>query len=281
MRAAAVVRRSSTRALSTSAAACQKLHTASQPLRIAAYPGDGIGVDVTTEAFRLIEHVQSAVGGFKVEPTWYDWNSGSYFDTHGVAAPADMIATLRQFDAVFLGAVGWPEKQADHVTLEPLIRMRQAFDLYACVRPARTFPGVPMPLARGQSIDMVVVRENSEGEYVHAGGRHARGQPAEVAVQTAVHTRRGVERAIRFGLELARSPTRRGKLTLITKSNAMVHSMVMWDEACMPLILTLSRTLPLPLPPTLTLTLTLTLTRGASMSCCRAAPRSARWEAEP
>ena len=138
-----------------------------------------------------------------------------------------------------------------------------------------------MPLARGQSIDMVVVRENSEGEYVHAGGRHARGQPAEVAVQTAVHTRRGVERAIRFGLELARSPTRRGKLTLITKSNAMVHSMVMWDEACMPLILTLTRTLPLPLPPTLTLTLTLTLTRGASTSCCRAAPRSARWEAEP
>ena len=104
MRAAAdVVRRSSTRALSTSAAACQKLHTTSQPLRIAAYPGDGIGVDVTTEAFRLIEHVQSAVGGFKVEPTWYGWNSGSYFDTHGVAAPSDMIATLRPFDAVFLG----------------------------------------------------------------------------------------------------------------------------------------------------------------------------------
>ena len=111
MRAAAdVVRRSSTRALSTPAAARQKLHAASQPLRIAsqplriaAYPGDGIGVDVTTEAFRLIEHVQSAVGGFKVEPTWYGWNSGSYFDTHGVAAPPDMIATLRPFDAVFLG----------------------------------------------------------------------------------------------------------------------------------------------------------------------------------
>ena len=110
MRAAAdVVRRSSTRALSTSAAVRQKLHaasplrTTSQPLRIAAYPGDGIGVDVTTEAFRLIEHVQSAVGGFKVEPTWYGWNSGSYFDTHGVAAPSDMIATLRPFDAVFLG----------------------------------------------------------------------------------------------------------------------------------------------------------------------------------
>ena len=104
MRAAAdVVRRSSTRALSTPAAVRQKLHAASQPLRIAAYPGDGIGVDVTTEAFRLIEHVQSTVGGFKVEPTWYGWNSGSYFDTHGVAAPSDMIATLRQFDAVFLG----------------------------------------------------------------------------------------------------------------------------------------------------------------------------------
>eukprot|EP00964_Phaeocystis_antarctica_P070543 scaffold42963_cov53-Phaeocystis_antarctica.AAC.1 len=111
MRAAAdVVRRSSTRALSTSAAVRQKLRTtsqplriASQPLRIAAYPGDGIGVDVTTEAFRLIEHVQSAVGGFAVEPTWYGWNSGSYFDTHGVAAPSDMIATLRPFDAVFLG----------------------------------------------------------------------------------------------------------------------------------------------------------------------------------
>ena len=200
------------------------------PLRIAVYPGDGIGVDVTRAAFTLLEHAETRLGGFKLDPTWYDWNSGDYYDAHGKACPDDMVQTLRGYDAVFLGAVGWPERQPDHITLEPLIRMRQAFDLFACMRPARTFAGVPKPLARGADIDMLVVRENSEGEYAHAGGRLRRGEPSEVAVQTAVHTRRGVERALRFGFERARGADRRGKLTMVTKSNAQAHSMTLWDD---------------------------------------------------
>ena len=210
------------------ALSCRTL--SSRPIRVAVYPGDGIGVDVTKQALRVIEHVESAIGGFKIEPTWMPWNSGDYFDTHGKAAPDDMINTLRGFDAIFLGAVGWPEKRPDHETLEPLIRMRQSFDQFACVRPARTFDGVPMPLAAQNTIDMVVVRENSEGEYVNAGGRFAQGKPNEVAMQTAVHTRAGVERALRYGFALARSPGRRHKLTLITKSNAQRFGMTLWDD---------------------------------------------------
>lgn len=118
----------------------------------------------------------------------------------------------------------------DHVTLEPLIRMRQAFDQFACVRPARSYSGVPTPLAANPTIDMIVVRENSEGEYVNNGGRFSQGQPNEVAIQTAVHTRKGVERVLRHGFELAMKPERRQKLTMVTKSNAQRYAMVMWDD---------------------------------------------------
>jgi tartrate dehydrogenase/decarboxylase/D-malate dehydrogenase len=108
--------------------------------------------------------------------------------------------------------------------------MRQAFDQFACVRPARTYPGVPMPLRANPTVDMVVVRENSEGEYVDNGGRFSRGRPNEVAVQSAVHTRAGVERVLRHGFELAMLPERRGKLTMVTKSNAQKYAMVLWDD---------------------------------------------------
>src|SRR5262245_45279374 len=151
----------------------------------------------------------------------------AYYDEHGRVAPEDFLTTLRGFDAIFLGAVGWPARLPDHVTLAPLIRLRQTFDLYACVRPARTFPGVPSPLRTEQPIDLVVVRENSEGEYVDNGGVTARGTPDEVAIQSAVHTRRGVERILRFSFDLAR--TRRRRLTMITKSNAQRFAYVLWD----------------------------------------------------
>ncbi len=128
----------------------------------------------------------------------------------------------------FLGALGWPQRLADHITLAPLVRMRQEFDQYACVRPARLLPGVRSPLATPGTIDMVVIRENSEGEYVTCGGRFKQGQPDEFAVQTSLHSRKGVERVLRFGFDLAR--TRRKKLTMITKSNALKFGMVMWDE---------------------------------------------------
>src|SRR5262245_21461059 len=152
----------------------------------------------------------------------------AYYDEHGRVAPEDFLETLRGFDAMFLGAVGWPARLPDHVTLAPLIRLRQAFDLYACVRPARTFPGVPGPLRDSRPIDLVIVRENSEGEYLDNGGTFAAGSPHEVALQTAVHSRRGVERILRFSFDLARR--RRRKLTMITKSNAQRHAYVLWDR---------------------------------------------------
>ena len=152
----------------------------------------------------------------------------AHYDRHGSVAPDDFLTTLRPFDAIFLGAVGWPARLPDHVTLAPLIRLRQAFDLYACVRPARTFPGVPHPLRSDEPIDLVVIRENSEGEYVNNGGVLAEGTPDEVAVQSAVHTRRGVERILRFAFELAQ--TRRRRLTMITKSNAQRFAYVLWDR---------------------------------------------------
>jgi tartrate dehydrogenase/decarboxylase/D-malate dehydrogenase len=146
---------------------------------------------------------------------------------HGVTAPPDYLDTLRGFDAIFLGALGDPQRIPDHITLAPLVQIRQTFDQYACVRPARLFEGVPSPLAGAPPVDMVVLRENSEGEYVDNGGRFRVGTPEEVALQTSVHTRRGVERILRFGFDLAR--TRRNHLTMITKSNAQKYSFVMWD----------------------------------------------------
>src|SRR3990170_6635646 len=126
--------------------------------RIALYPGDGIGPEVTDAAVTVLSAVAKRAG-FRVDFERFDWGV-THYDLHGRVVPEDFLATLRRFDAIFLGAVGWPARLPDHVTLAPLIRLRQAFDLYACTRPARTFPGVPGPLRSGVSIDLVVVREN-------------------------------------------------------------------------------------------------------------------------
>ncbi len=195
--------------------------------RIALYPGDGIGSEVVDATVVVLDATARKLGGFQLAYQSFDWGI-AYYDKHGRVAPEDFLTTLKAFDAIFLGAVGWPARLPDHVTLVPLITMRQSFDLYACVRPARTFPGVPHPLRSDQPIDVVVVRENSEGEYTDNGGFFATGTPNEVALQTAVHTRRGVERILRFAFALAR--TRRKKLTMITKSNAQKYSYVLWDR---------------------------------------------------
>jgi tartrate dehydrogenase/decarboxylase/D-malate dehydrogenase len=195
--------------------------------RIALYPGDGIGPEVLDASLAVVEAAQRVAGRFHLHTERFDWGMAHY-GRHGRVAPEDFLATLRGFDAVLLGALGWPERLPDSVTLAPLIQLRQAFGLYANVRPARTFRGVHGPLRSRRPVDLVVVRENSEGEYVDNGGTLAAGTPDEVAIQSAVHTRRGIERILRFAFALAR--TRSRKLAMITKSNAQRHAYGLWDR---------------------------------------------------
>jgi tartrate dehydrogenase/decarboxylase/D-malate dehydrogenase len=182
---------------------------------------------VTHEAVRALRAAETRLGGFALELTDLPWGA-AYHAAHGAVAPTDYLEQLRGFDAILLGAVGMPALLPDALTLEPLVTIRQAFDQYVCLRPARLMAGVRSPLARPGAIDFLVLRENSEGEYLRVGGRAKQGTPDELAIQTAVHTRKGVERALRFGFEQARR--RRRKLTMITKSNALVYGMTLWDE---------------------------------------------------
>lgn len=194
--------------------------------RIALYPGDGIGLEVTPEAMK-IARAAAKKHGFRLSAEEFDWGH-RHWRKNGRVVPGDFIERLRGFDAIFLGALGDPENLPDHLTLEPLLRIRQEFDQYACVRPARSLPGVRLPLAGAGKIDLVVIRENSEGEYINSGGLAFPGQPGETALQTAVHTRRGVTRILRYAFETAAGYRRR--LTMATKSNALPWSMVLWDS---------------------------------------------------
>lgn len=194
--------------------------------RIALYPGDGIGPEVLDQALRVLDVAQDRFG-FRIDTTRFPWG-GDYYVEHGCVSPPDFLEVLRPFDAIFLGALGDPHRIPDHITLDPLMRMRQGFDQYACLRPCRLFQGIPSPLTKPGKIDFVVVRENSEGEYSICGGRVRQGAAEEVAVQSAVHTRRGVERILRFGFNLAMR--RRRRLTMITKSNALRFGMTLWDD---------------------------------------------------
>lgn len=196
---------------------------------IALYPGDGIGPEVTEQAVRVLHAVAAKQGDFKFDMTEFPWGA-DYYEETGRVMPEDFLEILKPFDAIFLGAVGWPEKLPDHVTLEPLVKIRQSFDQYACMRPAKLYPGVRGPLhgKTPEDIDMMVIRENSEGEYVNSGSRFKVGQPEEFALQSAIHTRRGIERILRFGFDMARQRSKR--LTMITKSNALGYAYVLWDE---------------------------------------------------
>ncbi|MBI3852739.1 MAG: tartrate dehydrogenase [Verrucomicrobia bacterium] len=197
--------------------------------KIAVYPGDGIGPEVVDEAVRISEAVQNQTGEFILRLTRLTWGA-DYWKATGQVVPDNFLEILKPFDAIFFGAAGDPMRIPDHITLEPLVHIRQEFDQYACVRPARLYRGVTSPLVikTSSEIDFVVVRENSEGEYVNMGGRFKVGHPEELALQTAVHTRRGIERILRFGFHLAQ--TRRRRLTMITKSNAQRYAFVLWDE---------------------------------------------------
>jgi tartrate dehydrogenase/decarboxylase/D-malate dehydrogenase len=195
--------------------------------RIASIPGDGIGVEVIAEGERVLAAL-AAHEGFALEFTHFDWSSARYRRT-GRYFPEGGLEELRRHDAIFFGAVGSPDVP-DHVSLWELrLAICQGFDLYANVRPARLLPGIRSPLVRGAEIDWVIVRENTEGEYSGAGGRVHRGLAEELALEVSAFTRRGVERIHRFAFALARSRPRR-HLTLVTKSNAQRHGMVLWDE---------------------------------------------------
>lgn len=193
------------------------------PHKIALIPGDGIGVDVTNAAFEVAQKAapDTLIG------TTFPW-SCAYYHEHGRMMPEDGIDTLRGFDAIFLGAVGWPAEVPDSVSLHGLLLpIRKAFVQYANIRPHRLLKGVDGPLRKSE-FDILCIRENTEGEYSGAGGRAHVGTPDEVAVETSIFTRTGVERILRFGFEQARK--RSGRLASVTKSNAQRHSMVFWDE---------------------------------------------------
>lgn len=194
---------------------------------IACFPGDGIGPEVLAEAVRVLTAVEQIAGGFHFEFLSLPWGSDYYFE-HGEVVPTDYLEQLARHDAILLGALGDPHRLPDSLTLRPLVQIRQRFDQYVCMRPAVTWPGVKLPLAACPKIDLVVLRENSEGEYVACGGRAKQNEPEEIAIQTAVHTRKGVERILRFGFELAKD--RRMHLTMITKSNALIYGMTLWDD---------------------------------------------------
>jgi tartrate dehydrogenase/decarboxylase/D-malate dehydrogenase len=202
-----------------------------QTLTIAAIAGDGVGQEVVPQAKRVLEKAAR-----KHDLTFafqdFDWGASHYF-RWGEMMPSGALDLLQSCDAILLGAVGHPDIP-DHTTLNGLLLpIRRAFDQYANVRPAYLYPGVKSPLAgrEGGQIDMVVVRENTEGEYAQVGGFVYMAQPEEVAIQTSVFTRRGVERVVRYAFELAVKRGKKMRVTSITKSNAQGYGMGLWDRA--------------------------------------------------
>lgn len=198
--------------------------------QIACIPGDGIGKEVVPAGQAVLAALAAAQGGFRFDFTAFDWG-GDYFRQHGVMMPEDGLQALRGMDAILFGSAGDPHIP-DHITLWGLrLKICQGFDQYANVRPTRILPGIDAPLKRctAKDLDWVIVRENSEGEYSGVGGRAHQGHPIEVATDVSMMTRAGVERIMRYAFRLAQSRPRK-LLTVVTKSNAQRHAMVMWDE---------------------------------------------------
>ncbi len=197
---------------------------------IACIPGDGIGPEVIEAGKLVLQAAAELDGGFRLQFDGFPWGC-EYYLQHGEMMPADGLKILEGHDAIYLGAVGFPTVP-DHISLWGLlIPIRQGFDQYVNLRPIRLFPGVSCPLKdKGpEDIDFVCVRENSEGEYAGVGGRLHKGTPDEVALQTSVFTRKGVERVMRYSFDLAMRQERK-ELVSATKSNALNYSMVFWDE---------------------------------------------------
>jgi tartrate dehydrogenase/decarboxylase / D-malate dehydrogenase len=198
--------------------------------RLAVIAGDGIGPEVVPEGLAAVRRAGDVTGSFGIEPIDFPWSCGWYLE-HGAMMPTDGLARLADSDAIYLGAVGLPDAVPDHVSLWGLLLpIRQGFDQYINLRPCALLEGIPSPLAgRGPAdIDILCIRENTEGEYSGIGGRFHRGAPEEVALQTSVYTRRGVERVVRYAFE--RAMARRKRLASATKSNALQYTAVLWDE---------------------------------------------------
>lgn len=198
--------------------------------KLAAIPGDGIGPEVIDAGIEVLKALQACRGDFQISVQHFDWGS-DYYRRNGRMMPENGLDQIRNMDAIYFGSAGDPDVP-DHITLWGLrLAICQGFDQYANVRPARVLPGVSCPLAGygPGDFDWVIVRENSEGEYAGVGGRAHQGHDAEVGMDVAVFTRSGVERIARFAFDLARTRPRK-LLTMVTKSNAQRHGMVMWDS---------------------------------------------------
>lgn len=202
-----------------------------QSYRIAVIPGDGIGKEVMPEGVRVLEAAASKFG-FQIEQTWFDFASCDYYAKHGQMMPDDWRQQLEGQDAIFFGAVGWPETVPDHISLwGSLLQFRRVFDQYVNLRPVRLMPGITPPLAGRNvgDIDFYIVRENTEGEYSSIGGRMFEGTDREVVIQETVMSRTGVDRVMKYAFELAATRKRR-HVTSATKSNGISITMPYWDE---------------------------------------------------
>ncbi len=202
-----------------------------QTLRIAVIPGDGIGREVMPEGLRTLQAAGRRFG-FELALKHIEWASCDYYQKTGAMMPADWKDQLADQDAIYFGAVGWPDTVPDHVSLwGSLLKFRREFDQYINLRPVRLFDGVPCPLAgrKAGDIDFFVVRENTEGEYTNLGGRLFEGTDREIVIQESVFTRRGADRVLKYAFELARTRARK-HVTVATKSNGIAISMPWWDE---------------------------------------------------
>lgn len=203
--------------------------------QIAVIPGDGVGPEVSTEAIKVLK-ASAKKHGFGIETIDFDWGC-DYYLQNGKIMPDDALGTLKAFDAIFLGCIGDAAKVSDHISLELLLAIRKGFDQYVNLRPIKLYPGVESPVktATPETVDMVVVRENTEGEYSAVGGIFKQGTADGVALQTGVFTQKGCERTIRYAFDLAQQRKKFGEappvgmVTNCTKSNALNYSMVFWD----------------------------------------------------
>ncbi|THY87188.1 tartrate dehydrogenase [Aureobasidium pullulans] len=203
-----------------------------QIFKIASIPGDGIGTEITEAAIQVLDKLASVDGSFNFDYTHFDWSSKAYLE-RGWYMPPDGMEQLQKHDAIYFGAVGWPDVP-DHISLWSLILpIRKNMNQYVNVRPTRILPGTKSPLsaceANPDTLDWIIIRENSEGEYAGQGGTTHENGPHTIATELAIFSRVGIERIMRFAFETARSRERK-KLTMVTKSNAQRHGMVLWDK---------------------------------------------------